>query len=73
MMNYIIGLIGDILGWLMYFCYRVLPDYFISIIVFTFGTKIVLLPVSLWVQKNITGYLAHISGNRKNAAGNEFY
>ncbi len=52
MMNYIIGLIGDILGWLMYFCYRVLPDYFISIIVFTFGTKIVLLPVSLWVQKN---------------------
>ena len=39
MMNYIIGLIGDILGWLMYFCYRVLPDYFISIIVFTFGTK----------------------------------
>ncbi len=51
-MNYIIGLIGDVLGWLMYFCYRVLPDYFISIIVFTFGTKIVLLPVSLWVQKN---------------------
>lgn len=51
-MNYVIGLIGDILGWLMYFCYYILPNYFISIIVFTFGTKIVLLPVSLWVQKN---------------------
>lgn len=51
-MNYVIGLIGDILGYLMYFCYHILPDYFISIIIFTFGTKIVLLPVSLWVQKN---------------------
>ncbi|MEZ3446206.1 MAG: membrane protein insertase YidC [Lachnospiraceae bacterium] len=51
-MNDIIGLIGDVLGWLMYFCYHILPDYFISIIIFTFGTKIVLLPVSLWVQKN---------------------
>ncbi|MDE6622374.1 MAG: membrane protein insertase YidC [Lachnospiraceae bacterium] len=51
-MNYVIGLIGDVLGWLMYFCYQFLPDYFVSIIIFTFGTKIVLLPVSLWVQKN---------------------
>ncbi|MDE5825631.1 MAG: YidC/Oxa1 family membrane protein insertase, partial [Lachnospiraceae bacterium] len=51
-MNDIIGLIGDVLGWLMYFCYHILPDYFISIIIFTFGTKIVLMPVSLWVQKN---------------------
>lgn len=51
-MNYVIGLIGDVLGWLMYFCYYILPDYFVSIIIFTFGTKIVLMPVSLWVQKN---------------------
>jgi len=51
-MDYVIGLIGDVLGWLMYFCYHILPDYFISIIIFTFGTKIILLPVSLWVQKN---------------------
>lgn len=51
-MNFVIGLVGDALGWLMYFCYRILQDYFASIIVFTFGTKIVLLPVSLWVQKN---------------------
>lgn len=51
-MDYIIGMIGDVLGWLMYYCYHILPDYFVSIIIFTFGTKIVLLPVSLWVQKN---------------------
>lgn len=51
-MNHVIGLIGDVLGWLMYFCYHILPDYFVSIVIFTFGTKIVLMPVSLWVQKN---------------------
>lgn len=51
-MSFVIGLIGDVLGWLIYFCYKILPNYFISIIIFTFGTKIVLLPVSLWVQKN---------------------
>lgn len=51
-MSFVIGLIGDILGWLMYFCYNILPNYLIAIIIFTFGTKIVLLPVSLWVQKN---------------------
>ena len=36
----------------MYCCYNLLPNYFISIILFTFSTKMVLLPVSLWVQKN---------------------
>lgn len=51
-MNYVIGLIGDVLGWLIYFCYHFLPDYAVSIVIFTFGTKIVLLPVSLWVQRN---------------------
>lgn len=51
-MNYVIGLIGDVLGGLMYCCYNLLPNYFISIILFTFSTKMVLLPVSLWVQKN---------------------
>lgn len=51
-MNYVTGLIGDVLGWMMYFCYHILPNYFVAIILFTFGTKIVLLPVSLWVQKN---------------------
>jgi YidC/Oxa1 family membrane protein insertase len=51
-MNTIISVIGDVLGWLMYFSYRILPNYFVSIVIFTFLTKIVLLPVSLWVQKN---------------------
>ncbi len=51
-MDYIVGLIGSVLGWLMYYCYRILPNYLISIILFTFATKIVLLPVSLWVQRN---------------------
>ncbi len=36
----------------MYCCYNLLPNYFISIALFTFSTKMVLLPVSLWVQKN---------------------
>lgn len=51
-MDYIIGLIGDVLGWLMYFSYFLLKNYFLSIVLFTFLTKIVLLPVSLMVQKN---------------------
>ena len=51
-MNSIINLIGDALGWLMYFSYNFLQDYFWAILFFTFLTKIVLFPVSLMVQKN---------------------
>ncbi|MCM1183991.1 MAG: membrane protein insertase YidC [Roseburia sp.] len=51
-MNYIISLIGGVLGWLMYFSYGCLRNYFLSIVFFTLLTKIVLLPVSLMVQKN---------------------
>ncbi len=51
-MNSIINLIGDILGWLMYFSYHLLHNYFWSILFFTFLTKILLFPVSLMVQKN---------------------
>lgn len=51
-MNSIINLIGSILGWLMYFSYHILQNYFWSILFFTFLTKIVLFPVSLMVQKN---------------------
>ena len=36
-MDYIVGLIGSVLGWLMYYCYRILPNYLISIILFTFA------------------------------------
>jgi len=51
-MNQIISFLGSILGWLMYFSYKILHNYFWSIVFFTFLTKIVLLPVSLMVQKN---------------------
>ena len=51
-MNSIISLIGNVLGWLMYFSYHLLHNYFLSILFFTFLTKIVLFPVSLMVQKN---------------------
>lgn len=44
--------LGFILGYLMYFCYWVLKNYGLAIILFTFFTKIILLPVSIWVQKN---------------------
>lgn len=44
--------IGDVLGWLMYICYYIFHDYGLSIIIFTFLTKIVLLPISVMVQKN---------------------
>lgn len=51
-MDRIISFLGDILGWLMYFSYNCIHNYFWAIVFFTFLTKIVLLPVSLMVQKN---------------------
>lgn len=50
------GIVGEILGtplgYLMKFCYALLKDYGFAIILFTLLTKVVLLPVSLMVQKN---------------------
>lgn len=50
------GLIGEILGtplgYIMKLCYYVINNYGLSIIVFTLLTKVILLPVSLMVQKN---------------------
>lgn len=40
------------LGYVMNFCYNLLHDYGMAIILFTLISKIVLLPVSIWVQKN---------------------
>lgn len=48
MMQYI----GDFFGWIMYFCFQWIPSYGPTIIVFTLLTKIILLPVSVMVQKN---------------------
>ncbi len=45
-------IIGDFFGWIMYYCYRLMHDYGLTIILFTLITKIVLLPVSIMVQKN---------------------
>ncbi len=44
--------IGNVLGWIMYFCYQLIENYGVSILIFTFLTKIVLLPISIMVQKN---------------------
>lgn len=44
--------IGDAFGWVMYFCYRIMHNYGLTIILFTFITKIILLPISVMVQKN---------------------
>lgn len=40
------------LGFVMELCYRILGNYGVAIIAFTFITKIILLPLSIWVQKN---------------------
>ena len=36
----------------MSFCYSICSNYGIAIIIFTFLSKIILLPISIWVQKN---------------------
>lgn len=48
----IIGYIGTFLGLIMYWCYNLLNNYGVAIILFTFITKIILLPISILVQKN---------------------
>lgn len=47
-----LDVLGEILGYIMRFCYNIFNNYGISIIVFVFLTKIILLPVSIWVHKN---------------------
>ncbi len=44
--------IGYIFGWLMYGSYMLVKDYGFSIVVFTLLTKIIMLPISVMVQKN---------------------
>ncbi|MGN0654956.1 MAG: membrane protein insertase YidC [Oscillospiraceae bacterium] len=45
-------LFAAILGKLLYICYSVVGDYLFSIAIFTLLSKIILLPVSIAVQKN---------------------
>lgn len=44
--------IGTPLGWLMWLCYRLVGSYGIAILLFTLLSKIILLPLSVVVQKN---------------------
>lgn len=48
----ITDLISVPLGMLLELCTRLLPGYVTAIVVFTFLTKVILFPVSAWVQKN---------------------
>lgn len=51
-MDIINTVIGTPLGYVMYFCMQLVKNYGLAIIIFTLISKIVLLPLSLWVQKN---------------------
>lgn len=44
--------IGNLFGQVMYGCYQLFHNYGISIIIFTIITKIILMPISIMVQKN---------------------
>lgn len=51
-MDTIVSFLGIILGYVMALCYEMLPNYGLAIILFTFLTKVILLPVSIPVHKN---------------------
>lgn len=38
--------------WLIHLCYGFCHNYWVAIFIFTFLTKVILLPLSVWVQKN---------------------
>ncbi len=38
--------------WLIHLCYGFCGSYWVAIFIFTFLTKVILLPLSVWVQKN---------------------
>ncbi len=42
----------DFLGWIMKLCYDIVGNYGVAIILFTLVSKVILLPISIWVQKN---------------------
>ncbi len=47
-----INAIVDGLVWLINGCYALCHNYWLAILIFTFLTKVLLLPLSVWVQKN---------------------
>lgn len=46
------AILSKILGYLLHICYLLCSNYLAALILFTILTKIVLLPVSIWLQKN---------------------
>ena len=51
-MEFINTIIGVPLGYLMRFCWLLVRDYGVAIIIFTLLTKVIMFPISLLVQKN---------------------
>lgn len=51
-MSGIVNGIVDGLVWMIHLCYDLCHNYWIAIFLFTVLTKVVLLPLSIWVQKN---------------------
>ena len=51
-MDYIMQLLSAPLNALMRLCYHFTGDYIVAIIVFTVLTKIILMPVALWMQRS---------------------
>lgn len=51
-MGTIIDAVVNGLLWLINFCYGFCGNYWVAIFIFTFLTKVILLPLSVWVQKN---------------------
>ena len=51
-MDTLTDLIALPLGYVMEWCYRIVSNYGLAIILFTLLTKIILMPLSVWVQKN---------------------
>lgn len=52
MFDFIVSLLATPLGYVMKFCYGFLHDYGFAIILFTLISKIIILPVGIWVHKN---------------------
>ena len=51
-MNIVIDTVVNGLLWLINLCYGFCNNYWVAILLFTFLTKVILLPLSVWVQKN---------------------
>jgi len=50
--GFLTDILGVPLGYIMQFCHFLFSDYGLAIILFTLLTKIVILPVGIWVHKN---------------------